>query len=59
MRIGRVKHMAAELSHNLKRLKRLYRKAQNLKRSKAKSEKKRKKRAREIVQAHREYTDEA
>ena len=46
-------------SHNLKRLKRLYRKAQNLKRSKAKSEKKRKKREREIVQAHREYTDEA
>ncbi len=46
-------------SHNLKRLKRLYRKAQNLKRSKAKSEKKRNKREREIVQAHREYTDVA
>jgi hypothetical protein len=46
-------------SHNLKRLKRLYRKAQNLKRSKAKSEKKRRKREREIVQAHREYTDVA
>ena len=44
-------------SHNLKRVKRLYRRAQNLKRSKAKSEKKRKKREREIVQAHREYTD--
>jgi phage gp36-like protein len=46
-------------SHNFKRLKRLYRKAQNLKRSKAKSEKKRKKREREIVRAHRQYTDVA
>lgn len=46
-------------SHNFKRLKRLYRRAQNLKRSKAKSEKKRKKREREIVRAHRQYTDVA
>jgi len=46
-------------SYNLNKVKRLYRKAQNLKRSKAKSEKKRKEREREIIEAHREYTDVA